>query len=264
MKKLSKTFLSFLLIFCSIFLIACNKNNKTDLDYKVNVNIQSSNYQIEEDKTLISNLSDPTSESYLDISEFEGFKFSLNIKTNETEIVDATGILKKANETDIELAIKLSAEMEVDQKINIQGYFKNNTIYINTGDEKYYCNFNDLQEDENLSILDEISNISNLNIQDLFELINPALELETSVLQIAEETSNSKSIKKFKLSYPAEYNAELYNEFVVVLENNKFTGLYFSTELSETSLITINLIPYEKNIQYPSFNNYTQKLPDEF
>lgn len=261
MKKITKTILSFVLIFCSLFLIACNKDTKTELDYKVKVNTQSSNYIVQEDKSVISDITDPSSDNYLDISQLKGLKMTMTVQILGINYMDLTAIATNSQE-EIEIAIKMSMLNDLQQKINVESYFKENKYYTNSGTNKIYYDFDEseinIEDIENMENMGNVLVIAGMALDSASEAVTTALEHTDTILQIAEDIAGSKTTKKIKINYTSEYNSSISNEIVIVVENGALVGIYLNCEVEQDTIATINLVPYEKDIPFPSFDKYSK------
>lgn len=254
MKKFTKTLLSLLLVFCSIFLVACGGSGKSELDSKVSVNTQSNNYQAQQDKSSFNALSDPTSEDYLNISEISGVKMTMDVKVDGISYMDLTAIAKNKAES-LEIAMKTTMTDDQNQRISAEAYIKDNNYYINLNGLKYYYDLDDMQGDEDLEN-EGLTMVTGFDLDSTLDSITTALENVNASLSVAEEISGNKITKKFKVNYASEYTAGFVNEAVIIVVDGKFAGLFYYFETTPGTVLTLNLIPFANDIKYPSFNDY--------
>lgn len=257
MKKFKNLALSLVMFLCLFILAACGET-KTQLDYQVKVNTNTSGYTVETitNKDEIEKFTTESGDSYIG-NNTTGFKLTMKMLfdfgTDAYMSFDATGIYLLASENP-QLGIKLNMETKADSlsfKTTSSMYLKNNIYYIQIPTGKYYMNPEDSKFEEYAA---SFSDMKDFDLSEEFTKINELLNEESVKMSKYVKVEKNKTTTKLKINVP---NPEGGHENLVylVFENDIFKGMHYSLDVLG-QVVKVDLVPFNGKIDFPSFKEY--------
>lgn len=257
MKNFKKLALSLVMFLCLFVLAACGET-KTQLDYQVKVNTNTSGYAVEtiSNKNEITQFTTGTGESSI-ANNTKGFKLTMKMVIDLGEdfytSIDATGIYLLATENP-QIGIKLNTKMKMgDSQIKFSNtmYLKNNIYYLQIPTGKYYMNPADQNFEEYAA---SFSDMKDFDLSEEFAKINELLNEQTVNMKKYVKVEKNKTTTKLKINVP---NTEGGHENLVylVFENDIFKGMHYSLD-ALGQVVKVDLVPFNGKIDFPSFKEY--------
>lgn len=295
MKKLAKLLLSLSLVVCVCFFVGysatsilanCNtviKNdsnnsksfieslpedsstpttqNPTQSQTKEPNNNENEEVYIKTDADKFFELTDPSSDCYIDTAEFKNFKFDLKVKVKKSENVNLEIDIKAQVEKSINGLPNILAEINCNlitknttTNVEITMYIKQNVCYVNVLGSKYKIDLNNsvLRTSEAISFV--LDYVKDFDLTKEIEKAIQSVKTNPNYLKIKNDIYNNTT--SFEVKIPTIVNDNVVNTTIITLKDNKFSTLNYTNLVSKNVLVSMNMSLNDTPISFPNLTGY--------
>ncbi len=228
----------------------------TNPEYKENESVY-----IKTDADKFFELTDPSSDCYIDAAQFKNFKFDLKVKVKKSEKVNlevdikaqvektSTGLPNVLAQLDCNLITK-----NTTTNVEIHVYIKQNICYVEILGNKYKIDLNNavLKTSEAISFV--LDYVKDFDLTKEIEKAIQSVKTNPNYLKIKNNIYNNTT--SFEIKIPTIVNNDIVNTTIITLKDNKFSTLNYTNLVSKSVLISLNMTLNGTPISFPSFEDF--------